>query len=257
MITLIKDYPAAVKLLNGFSGYYAAKQRAYLKAYGTDYDFCRFYGIYNGGLPCGSFMLNNSAMTVCISEMIQTRGGERIFSEIEDFIGIYSPESIECGSEVIPPKGYERGVRTLFSLKGAKEAAGNDCGCFDCSPPLKRVYEVVSQSFGGIDLSLWYTDTSHRLRHGVSEVFLLNGCSAAAVDFEDGKNVYISSVCTLPEKRGRGFGRELITLINNHYEEKGRECLLWAEQSLCGFYRSIGLEPIDRDYYYKKGDKYG
>jgi GNAT superfamily N-acetyltransferase len=56
-------------------------------------------------------------------------------------------------------------------------------------------------------------------------------------------NAYVSTVCVLPEYRGRGIGREIVRRLVVREGGDGIRWVLHARQELHPFYRENGFEP--------------
>ena len=197
--------------------YYSAKIMTYLKAYGTGYDFCRFYG--GDGFTA---MLFNSSLTVC--------GDPHDREEFAAFADMTAPYTIESGIAALD--GYTASAVTYFE--------GTVAGDTKDTHMIGSVYEMsacVSRCLGA-DRDMWYTDMSHRIRHGCSEAYRC-GESYAAADMRYGERIYISSVVSPENERGCGNIRGIFSFLS-------REgiCCVRAEPALCGFYAHIGLDAV-------------
>lgn len=156
----IKDFESAYLSTD----YYGRKIRANYLAYGLDYDFCRFFTVAseNGG----------GTLSVCNKSAVLSGNGDIDFEELFEFLGLCGCESFEYPSR-FGEKGnsYWRSVkRTLFEFSPCAKALG----WLDESPKLDDVYKIVSEGFPELSgcHPEWLTDISHRVRHGVSKVFL-------------------------------------------------------------------------------------
>ena len=223
--------------------YYGLKTLSYIKAYGMGYDFLRFYAVQEG-LATGSVMLFNRSAVI---------GGSLLdFDELSDFIQMSSPLTVECptaGAERLELTGYSAVKRTLFNMCPDPDFKENEVvERLETPPSLEAVFKVLEQSFPKIEFDLWYTDTSHRIRHGVSRLFLYDNCSCAAIDFALEGKAFISGVATLPEERGRGRAGDLLRYIAALLKRNGFEGYLWATDETADFYRKLGFSAVDEDY---------
>ncbi len=219
-------------------GYHGAKQRAYLKAYGKNYDFCRFFTMYNDKNDIiGSILVFNSAMTIafCDSDKI-----EYDIDEIKELIELYRPASIETPL-YITANNYV--THKIDSFRYIKKAV--DIEKLSINPSPYTLKEIVAESFEGVDASLWYTDVSHRIRHGVSAVFSYKR-SVAVVDFVHNGVAYISSFCTKQSDRGQGSAEKLLMMMSKYYSSKNIVCGLFADDDSRGYYKHLGLEKLDK-----------
>lgn len=216
--------------------YYGGRADAALRAYGTGYDFCRFYRAGRGMI-----LLFNSSAVLC--------GDIEDITEAEEFINLYAPDTIECPPEISAGLSlplYERRKRLCFKTlpQMPPENFSRDVSSPGC---LKSMYGIIFASFGETDFGLWYTDMSHRIRHNISQAYIYKNISCAAVDFVRGGKAYISQVATLPENRGNGWGRSLLGYVSSLLSEKGISSFLWAYTELEGFYRSLSFKQTGED----------
>lgn len=217
--------------------YYSGRINAACAAYGTGYDFCRLYR-----LGSGSGLIYNSS---CVLS-----GEHDDPAEISDFIMINSPDMLECPvylGDRLELMGYDKRRRILFERQSCPEA--------DAVPEKARLmdmYDIVKDAFGETEFDLWYTDMSHRIRHGVSEAFIYKGVSCACVDLVYEGTAYISQVATLSGERGKGYAGKLLDLISCMLLNEGNIPRLWAFEELEGFYRKAGFIPVGEDIIYFK-----
>ena len=106
--------------------------------------------------------------------------------------------------------------------------------------PLGEIYKIVSSGFD-IDRDMWYTDTSHMLRHGIARAYTLAGKACAIRMFASGGISYVSYVCTLPEAQGAGYATALLEHICAENAANGAETFVFCEKELRPFYESAGF----------------
>lgn len=119
----------------------------------------------------------------------------------------------------------------------------------DRRPDLRSVYRVAASFFpmpGGF--IAWYTDMSHRLRHGCARAYALwtDGAPASVclVSAQSGQAGLISSVTTLPACRGRGFASALLHAACADLLQSGRTPILECRPELLTFYRERGFREF-------------
>lgn len=225
--------------------YYSGKISAYFDAYGGSYDFCRFYRAEDeSGRAVGSILIYNANAVIC---------GEWC-CELEDFLRITSPESIECPVNIsgnISLEGYAQKKRTVFKLRSV-------CGTdkirkgLQNPVPLGNMFNILDRCFDGLCFDLWYTDMSHRIRHGISRAYLFRSDACAAVDLICGEKGYISSVGVIPESRGNGYGKMLLSCIAEDLERENICGYLMAEEHSADYYRKLGFEECDCDIMHER-----
>lgn len=119
----------------------------------------------------------------------------------------------------------------------------------DFRPDLRSVYGVISSHFtvpGGF--VSWYTDMSHRVRHGCARAFLVRAgerpASVCLVSAQSGNAGLISSVVTLPEFRRRGFAGALLDIVCAELLGGGRRPVLECREPLLPFYQKRGFSLV-------------
>lgn len=221
-------------------GLYGRKIRALAKAYGGSYDFCRFYELDDG---CAAVF--NSGMTLCAGENADLR-------ELVDFIRLNEIQSAEMPpalGEKLMPDGYSRIERVLFDFMPGEFPQAMQV---DENPPLDAVFSVLRTGFSLENAyGLWLTDTSHRIRHGVSQVFLYENTTATLLHSMDGF-AFVGQVATLPEGRGKGQARTLLYWLENRFSRQGIRAQLFAREERVSFYRGIGFREAGRDFIFER-----
>lgn len=217
--------------------YYGRKILAAYNAYGSGYDFCKFYS--NGH---GIIHIYNTGMVI---------DGNVDTSETEMFINMTKPRTVEISGKV-PLRlddFYVRRHRTLFRVKSGdtdidiKNVTVN--GCAD------RCFEILSQSFeniGGYDE--WYVDISHKIRHNVSELYLYDSTTVTR-QFNINGFIFLSHIATAPEARGKGTARRLLYCLGKEAEKQVENAYLFALDHRRSFYETIGFEPVYEDILYE------
>lgn len=215
-------------------GYYSKKIEMYLSAYGTAYDFCRFYSDMNGGYV----MLYNS-LAVC--------SGRLDCEELDEFLSVFCPVSVELPRELsdkLTADGYTRKHRTMFKMQGEGGTSPEVCTDY------KRAYEILCDGFSmsPSDFGAWYTDISHRIRRGLSLVYLNDNHSTATVQFASDGFAFVSHIATASEYRGKGYARQLLYGLTDKLASDGLTGHLFALDHRRSYYEGIGFVPIQEDY---------
>lgn len=247
MISLIQSEKELDRklLLKNLSG---RKMLAYMKAYGPGYDFCRFYKITdeygNGGV--GYMFIINSTLIICGDGVLGAT------EEIQIFVNMNEPFRIEGDQNIL--KGINIGDRyqvlnrTVFELIPDSESRSFSEEFVDFNPSLPDVYKILSEGFPNIaDFSLWYTDTSHRCRHGISRVFTYRDCTTASVVFDIEDEILIGQVATKLSARGSGYARQFLKWLAYFLNNLGKRAFLLALDVRVSFYREIGFKEIEKE----------
>lgn len=252
MIKLIEHEKECDKklLLESLSG---KKMLSYMKAYGFGYDFCRFYEITDENDGKGYMFIINSALIICSDEKLS------VSEELEMFIRMNLPFRIEGTQKILKEldisEHYQPLNRTIFELIPDESIDSFDESNVELNPELTEVYQILSEGFPNIaDFSLWYTDTSHRCRHGISRVFTYRNCTTAAAVFDIENEILIGQVATKAESRGSGYAREFLKWLAKFFNTLGKRAYLLALDVRVSFYREIGFKEIEHEIVLERKD---
>lgn len=244
MIKLIEhehelDSSLLMKTLSG------KKMLSYMRAYGPNYEFCRFYKI-NDETGTGFMFIINSTLIIC------TDGNLEPSEEIDLFVSMNLPFRIEGDQKILAgiiiPERYQKLNRTIFELIPDEKELQSIEEYVEFNPKLTDVYRILSEGFPNIaDFSLWYTDTSHRCRHGVSRVFTYKNSTTASAVFDIGSDVLIGQVATTSAARGRGYAREFLKWLAKFFNGLGKRAYLLALDVRKSFYEEIGFKEVGRE----------
>ena len=96
----------------------------------------------------------------------------------------------------------------------------------------REYWEVIAPVFADTlpPFDAWYTDVSHRVRHGVCRLLGIKAdggpVAAAMTTAEDGDRWVIGAVATLPDYRGRGYAAALVMTLAAMGQQSGKSVLL-------------------------------
>ena len=221
------------------------KMLAYMKAYGPGYDFCRFFKVTDNERPgCAGYMfIINSTLIICADGVLGAT------EELQIFIEMNQPFRIEGDQKIL--KGIKKGDRyqelnrTVFELVPDENSYKFAEEYVDFDPYLPDVYKILSEGFPNIAVfSLWYTETSHRCRHGIRRVFTYRNSTTASVVFDIGNEVLIGQVATKAAARGSGYAREFLKWLALFLNNLGKRAFLLALDVRVSFYREIGFREV-------------
>ena len=221
--------------------YYGKKIMAAFLAYGADYDFCKFYACGDGTVH-----IYNSSMVI---------DGSCEPEEVNILIKMAKPHNIEVSSSVAL-HGNEINKklhRTLFkAVSGETDIVPEDIKANCC---MEECFEILSESFENFSsFDDWYVDISHRIRHGVSELYLC-GRTTVTKCFDIDRFVFVSGIATAASERGKGSARRVLRCLAKKFRKEGKEIYLFALDHRRSFYESIGFEPVGEDILYEmKGE---
>lgn len=221
------------------------KMLAYMKAYGPNYDFCRFYKVTDES-GVGYMFFMNATMIIC------TDGELEATDELRMFVNMNMPFRVEGNRKVLDGliglERYQVLNRTIFELIPDENSYKFAEEYVDFDPYLPDVYKILSEGFPNIsDFSLWYTDTSHRCRHGISRVFTYRDSTTASVVFDIENSVLIGQVATRLSARGSGYAREFLKWLALWLNGLGKRAYLLALDVRVSFYREIGFREVEKE----------
>ena len=198
------------------------------RCYGADTDFCEFYSA-------------DSAL-ICIFEKTSAiiAGELKDFEETALFLSgcnlINSDYSV-CKELHKHLDAFEN-VPVDFQLAKISDKKSQD---LNENPNLKDVYTIISSGFSDIDFNLWYTDTSHKIRHNLGKCYTYkNSASVTASYYNNG--IFLSQVSTLTTERHKGYASQMLHEVTGLYKDK--KVYLIAEHSKRPFYKSAGFEIV-------------
>ena len=207
-------------------GIEAQKIRALYLAYGTDYDFCRFYrqGSSYLSLLDGAAVLyaDDSADITEIAQFLMVSGCREVFC------------STNAAAALAPLMNTSCTYVNLMRFCGQPYNAP-----LDTEPSLSDVYDIVREGFD-IDFEPWYLDMSHRVRHGISQCRVLEEKAALVIQHDINGEALISQVATLKDHRGNGLASRLVRAAAHSLHPS--EVYIICEDELVGFYRKCGFE---------------
>ena len=233
-----------IRILENYNGgdlresHYSSVIRAHLAAYGTGYDFCRFYEICHRR-RIGVISVFNSAVTADF-----TGSGKithEVKREIAEFIDFQLPLSIEMPHEFLLRQGfsgYASCERAFFTVPPAASAVG----IFEPEP--ENVFKTVYGENG--DYGLWLTDTMRRVNNGLSRLYGYES-AVLTVRFTVGGRAYITDVATQEGDRGKGYARTLLGGVAKLLSDEGLSSYLTARSETSGYYRSLGYPETGAD----------
>ncbi|MGN0593706.1 MAG: hypothetical protein ACI4I6_00990 [Hominimerdicola sp.] len=229
---------------------YTRRIKSHFAAYGTEYDFCRFYIIEHFEEKFGVISVFNSSMI--ISSMQGKWFDRNILKELAGFILMIKPMSIEFENEYV--ESLEKLTKTEYSGDKRTEFAfvsKNTMPEMDVNetPKLDDVFKILATCFPVVKNSyeLWLTDTSHRIRRGLAQSFLLGNYSTATIQYIVDKVALVGHVGTIPEERGKFHARQLLYWIGERLTKDGFEVRLFARPHRVSYYEEIGFKACGVD----------
>jgi GNAT superfamily N-acetyltransferase len=138
--------------------------------------------------------------------------------------------------------------RTMFQLAAGDENEIDEADV-DFSPSLDDVYDILREGFPNLtDYPLWLTDTSHRVRRGISRVITYKNTTTASIVYDINGYVLVGQVATRAASRGNGYARKFLKWLAAYLEKNGKTSFLYALDIRESFYREIGFKAADSQY---------
>ena len=222
--------------------YYGKKIMAAYNAYGSGYDFCRFYACENPEVGFGTVYIYNSSMVI---------DGSVNADDISMLIKMTKPANIEIsGGTLLQPEGYAMRHRTLF--KAVPNKTDVDFSNVNVNTNAEDCYKILAESFENMgSFEDWYVDISHRIRHGVSELYYY-GDTTVTKNFDIDGFVFVSHIATAETARGKGGARRLLYCLAERFAKEEKEVHLFALDHRKTFYEAIGFEPVAEDILFER-----
>lgn len=236
MITRV-DQKTAERLLAGAKDIFSLKIASNIKAYGG-YDFFTVYG--GKGILIGRYYDDL---------VIRTKGviSEDTMEELSLFLKVCGFKSalagIETGKRLMAAGWLNVEESLIYKFSSELIPENEDIPEMEeinVNPALDDVFSILQDGFSGINYENWYTDISHKIRHGVSSVYVYGDASATVMADING-SVFISLVATKRESRGKGEAKKLLRRLGIFFEKQGKEVSILCKPELSPFYRKAGF----------------
>ncbi|MBQ2581810.1 MAG: hypothetical protein II574_09310 [Ruminococcus sp.] len=229
---------------------YTRRIKSHFLAYNTKYEFCRYFAVDDYDEHLGIICVFNSSMMVSSFDGITF--DEDTLSEIASFIVMNKPFSVEfpvqyaSALERMCQIEYVGDKRTEFAFAAKSEIPELDVQEL---PKLDDVFAILAECFPAIknNHGLWLTDTSHRVRRGLAQSFILDGCTTATVQYIIDRVALIGHVGTLPAERGKHHARKLLYWIGEKLTADGFDVRLFARPHRVSYYEEIGFQKCGLD----------
>lgn len=206
-------------------GIVAQKIRALFQAYGTGYDFCKFY------------KQGRSVLAYLDGSLVLYADNRADYSELSDFIRLNGFTDFFCSAETANRLSNYL-TADYNSVLGMKFTGEPRTANITETDALSEVFGILSTGFE-IEFEPWYLDMSHRIRHGVSRAFLLDNTAALVVQHNINGEALLSQIAVVPSRRGQGCATKLIQAVCS--ELSPGECYVICERKMAEFYEKVGF----------------
>ena len=236
MITRI-DRKTAERLLKDANDVFALKIASNLQAY-DGYDFHTVYG--GQGVLIGRYYNDL---------VIRTKGviSEETAEELSLFLRVCGFKSALCGMEIgmrLANLGWDKTEESVL-LKFAGSLIPDDEQIIPfediaVNPALDQVFPIIKDGFPEVEHDGWYTDMSHKIRHGIAKVYLYNGATVTAAADMNGA-VYLTLLASAKAARGTGAAKNMLRSLGMQLEKQGKEACILCREELIPFYNKAGF----------------
>ena len=231
------DRKTAERLLKDARDVFALKIASNMQAY-DGYDF---HSLYAGqGVLIGRYYNDL---------VIRTKGGvsEETAEELSLFLRVCGFRSALCPTEIgvrLADAGWKTEENVLLKFACAFIPEGEELVPFEditVNPALDQVFPIIKDGFPDVEYDGWYTDMSHKVRHGIAEIYLYNGATVTAAADMNGA-VYLTLLASAKEARGSGAAKNMLRAIGAQFEKQGKEACILCREELVPFYNKAGFE---------------
>lgn len=222
-----------------FSSPNMLKIKALFRAYGMQYDFVNFYADETGTVI---FSIQDNMATLYCADNSK-------LEEACDFLAMLTDEVLS--EQPLSLTGYQEKIGNIYVCDVVQ-----DMELENVSNEIQDGYRVLSQVFSedinDKNYPRWYTELSHRVRHGVSKVYTYRDlCSGTAYCAIDGQ-LLITQLATVEQARGQGLATKIIHHIASHEKNVKRIVLLSQDEISNQFYEKIGFTFLKHWYFYAR-----
>lgn len=235
--------------------HYKRRVKSNFEAYGTEYDFCSFYGLFTDD---GELLLLISQFnsTMVVSHQKDTYFSDMLCQDLITLISMNKPQTIEMNIKLAYKikdslSEYAQCDRTEFEYVSKNHLPNM---LVDECPKLDDVFSILETSFPVIAKSydLWLTDTSHKVRRGLLQCFMLGNFTTATIQYICDNTALIGHVATIPEERGRFHARKLLYWLGEKLNKEGVKVILFARSNRVSYYEEIGFKEIGMDIVFER-----
>lgn len=204
-----------------------------IKAYGTTYDFARFFAQYDES--------NNISSIISCLDSDYTLSHEDNFDseELNEFFCAVGFSSVLSDDKYMLNAHFTQGDVMVTSSKKELHVSHADIDEF---PRLMDIFNL--DDYNETDFENWYVDASHRIRHNCAKATALkiNGeiVSSAMLSSIYNDDAILTAVRTSPEFRGLGYGSALVSEMI--CDVKGKVYLMRESDKNEHFYNNLGFE---------------
>lgn len=236
------------------NNHYKRRVKSNFEAYGTAYDFCRFYELSKDDNML--LLISQFNSTMVVAESRDTVYSDELKNDLLTLISMNKPQTIEMNVKLAKAireqmNDYEKCDRTEFEFVTKNHLPNM---VVDECPKLDDVFSILKTSFPVIadSYDLWLTDTSHKVRRGLSQCFMLGNFTTATIQYICDNTALVGHVATIPDERGRYHARKLLYWLGEKLNKEGVNVRLFARSNRVSYYEEIGFREIGMDIVFER-----
>ncbi|MDR1755329.1 MAG: GNAT family N-acetyltransferase [Eubacterium sp.] len=228
MIIEVKDEHILKSL--GYKDIYEGKIKVLYRAYGIKQNFCSF------------FMQDKSLLISRLDRdyIIKIFDDDYDAEELAAFLNASNAKGLFLPSELLKQLAPYVHALELRYCGIMEYRGGHKPDIIDGSPDLTDIFNILKNDFY-IEYSSWLTDVSHRVRHGISKVFLYRSASTVTALYDADGQVFLTQVATKSELRGQGLASGMLKEVAGRYTNDGKITSLVCRNALIPFYEKTGF----------------
>ncbi len=219
---------------------------AYMKAYGADYDFCRFYSGEN-------VLIMNYDGEHFIYTADSFDSDELLLFLLAD--GLFCATITADAYCILKDRLSDYKSEELYLMEYDNKAPAEENENAQFTENYEEVFSILKSAFTYQDENYprWYTDTCHRVRHGVSKLVKLseNGKIRASCTmlYENSYGCFLSHIGVDKSLQGKGVGKTLINSAKSLLA--GKRLTLLCKKDKVDFYKKCGFICDDKPLAYQ------
>ncbi|MEM1485144.1 GNAT family N-acetyltransferase [Oscillospiraceae bacterium PP1C4] len=230
-------------------GVFSVKIYSQYQTYGAQSGIADFWLAFDGAQVTGVISKLNGCLTIAALSDVDA-------DELSAFLGAVGGKFADAELPLIERLGSQAESSWVLSFQQFNTpVVENLAGIFAPAERLRSAYDLLclgSPQFSKeVPHDSWLTETSHKQRHHLADVYLLkvdnNDICTASIQFKSQTRAIIAGVATHPAYLRRGYGRQMI--MHTVKESLGQGLvpyLLTGDDSLASFYQQCGFEITGR-----------
>lgn len=219
----------------------AIKIKSLFKAYGMGYKFLTFYADEKSEIVVA---VQDSAATLYLNNPAKNLEATTFLSLISSTIVSECPLLFD---------DYKCETGKIYSIDTQNLTPKF---CLQVSNVIHSAYSVLNkvfnQSINSVNYQKWYTEISHRVRHGVSKTYTIENCGTLTLYGKVGETLSIVEFGVVEALRKRGIATKLLNHLFADNRLVKRMILYSQDSNADGFYEKTGFVHTGNWYYYEK-----